>query len=94
MAHDEESRRIEFAALEVGFVVERGSQNCRCNPASTLVTRRPTVGGGTPFPCLMPSLSFVTIGRAGCTLLGGLVPMPRLTVVGDGAIAWKSSLDH
>ena len=56
--------------------------------------RRPTIGGGTPFPCLIPSSPCVPIGRAGCTLLVGLLSMLHLTVFGTGVIACKSTHDH
>ena len=72
-------------------VVERRLQYCWCDPASPLVPRRPTIIGGNPFPCLISSSPYVPIGRAGGTLLGGLLSMLKLGRVWDGVIAWKSS---
>ena len=62
----------------------------------SLVPRRPTIGGGTSFPCLVfPSSPCVPVGRAGCTLLGGLVSIEYLAVLGMGfVIARKPSHDH
>ena len=52
--------------------------------------------GGTPFPCLVfPSSPCVLVGRAGCTLLGGLVSKENWTVLRMGfVIVPKSSHDH
>lgn len=52
---------------------------------SILAPGRPTIGEGAPLPCNFPSSPCVSVGKAGCTLLGGLGEMIlNLTVVGIG----------
>ena len=39
---------------------------------TSLARKRPTIGGGTRFPYVMPFSYFAAVGRADRTLLGGL----------------------
>ena len=82
--------------LDDALVVEWWSLILWGDANSSLVPRRPTNGGGTSLPCrCIPSSPCVPVGRAGCTLLGGLVLRENLTVSGMGfVIVWKSSHDH
>ena len=65
-------------------VVEWRSHIFRCDSYYPLSHRRPTIGGGTPFSCLVfPSSPCVPVGTAGCTLIGGLVS-GQLDRVRDG----------
>ena len=67
-----------------------GSQNCWCDPASPLVPRRLTIGGGTPLLRYKLSPPCLPVGRAVCTLLCGLLSMLNLTVIKTKLIVWKS----
>uniref|UniRef100_M4BSQ4 Uncharacterized protein n=1 Tax=Hyaloperonospora arabidopsidis (strain Emoy2) TaxID=559515 RepID=M4BSQ4_HYAAE len=82
--------------VTIGDLKRPGINLIHCDDESTLAPRLPTIGGGTPFPCLVfPSSPCVPVGRAGCTLLGGLVSRDNLTVLGMGfVIARKPSHDH
>ena len=82
--------------IDVINVVEWRSLILWGDPNSPLVPRRPTIGGGPPFSCFafLSSLC-VPVGKAGCTLLGGLVSRENLTVLGmEFVIVRKSSQDH
>ena len=78
------------------LVVERRLRNS-CDRYSPLVSRRPTSGGGTLFPCTtLPSSPCAPIYMSGCTLQDRFVSMETLTVfvMGLGVIVWKFSHDY
>ena len=84
-----------FNTLDLVDVWWSGVHKFVCGPDSPLALRRPTIGGGTPLPCLFTSSPCVTVARVGCTLPGGLVSVRNLNVFKMGwVIVRKSSHDH